>query len=134
VLGRARLYRLREKSISRLILGGAALQRCGKCIVLNAALAAEGAPSARQLVFPQPVQLCRPEPLSEAGLGHISEIFEGDPPHRPVGCIAQAWSVAEVLRAYVEDVRGIRPLAQPANQPSHASERALLPAVAGTRA
>jgi predicted glycogen debranching enzyme len=47
--------------------------------------------------------------LSEAGLGHISEIFEGDAPHRPCGCIAQAWSVAEILRAYVEDVKGIKP-------------------------
>jgi predicted glycogen debranching enzyme len=47
--------------------------------------------------------------LAEAGLGHVSEIFEGDPPHRPCGCIAQAWSVAEILRAYLEDVRGLRP-------------------------
>ena len=47
--------------------------------------------------------------LQQAGLGHISEIFEGDAPHRPCGCIAQAWSVAEVLRAYVEDVKGIKP-------------------------
>ncbi len=39
--------------------------------------------------------------LSTAGLGSISEIFEGDPPHAPRGCIAQAWSVAEVLRAWV---------------------------------
>ncbi len=45
------------------------------------------------------------EHLTDAGLGHISEIFEGDPPHRPCGCIAQAWSVAEVLRAYLEDVK-----------------------------
>jgi predicted glycogen debranching enzyme len=44
--------------------------------------------------------------LSEAGLGHISEIFDGDSPHTPNGCIAQAWSVAEVLRAIVEDVNG----------------------------
>ncbi|HNQ24379.1 MAG TPA: amylo-alpha-1,6-glucosidase [Phycisphaerae bacterium] len=36
----------------------------------------------------------------EAGVGSISEIFDGDPPHKPRGCIAQAWSVAEVLRAY----------------------------------
>ena len=43
--------------------------------------------------------------LLDAGLGTISEIFDGDPPHHPRGCIAQAWSVAEVLRAYVEDVR-----------------------------
>jgi glycogen debranching enzyme len=53
--------------------------------------------------------------LSDAGLGHISEIFEGDAPHRPVGCIAQAWSVAEILRAYVEDVKGIRPAASREN-------------------
>jgi predicted glycogen debranching enzyme len=44
--------------------------------------------------------------LSEAGLGHISEIFDGDAPHNPNGCIAQAWSVAEVLRALVEDING----------------------------
>jgi predicted glycogen debranching enzyme len=47
--------------------------------------------------------------LSDAGLGHISEIFDGDAPHRPAGCVAQAWSVGEVLRAYIEDVKGIRP-------------------------
>jgi predicted glycogen debranching enzyme len=33
-------------------------------------------------------------------LGQISEIFDGDPPHRPRGCFAQAWSVAELIRAY----------------------------------
>jgi predicted glycogen debranching enzyme len=53
--------------------------------------------------------------LSEAGLGHISEILEGDAPHRPCGCVAQAWSVAEVLRAYMEDVKGIQPTARAAN-------------------
>jgi predicted glycogen debranching enzyme len=47
--------------------------------------------------------------LADAGLGHISEIFDGDAPHRPSGCVAQAWSVAEVLRAYIEDVKNIRP-------------------------
>lgn len=36
--------------------------------------------------------------LMEAGVGQISEIFDGDPPHRPRGCFAQAWSVGEVLR------------------------------------
>ncbi len=39
-----------------------------------------------------------------AGLGTLSEIFDGEPPHYPRGCISQAWSVAEPLRAYVEDV------------------------------
>ena len=36
--------------------------------------------------------------LQDAGLGTISEIFEPEPPYRPVGCISQAWSVAEILR------------------------------------
>jgi len=47
--------------------------------------------------------------LWEAGLGQISEVFDGDPPYRPGGCIAQAWSVAEVLRTYIEDALGRRP-------------------------
>ncbi len=38
--------------------------------------------------------------LGEYGLGTIGEIFDGDPPHAPRGCIAQAWSVAELLRAW----------------------------------
>lgn len=42
--------------------------------------------------------------LREAGLGQISEIFDGDAPHHPRGCFAQAWSVAEILRALCEDV------------------------------
>ncbi|MGQ9864274.1 MAG: amylo-alpha-1,6-glucosidase [Bacteroidia bacterium] len=36
--------------------------------------------------------------LMEAGIGHISEIYDGDPPHAPKGAIAQAWSTAELLR------------------------------------
>jgi predicted glycogen debranching enzyme len=40
--------------------------------------------------------------LHEAGLGQISEIFDGDAPHAPRGCFAQAWSVAETLRAWRE--------------------------------
>jgi len=46
------------------------------------------------------------EPLAKAidtyGLGTLAEIFEGDAPHRPRGCIAQAWTVGEVLRAWKE--------------------------------
>lgn len=42
--------------------------------------------------------------LHEAGLGQVSEVFDGDTPHVPRGCIAQAWSVAELLRAIVEDI------------------------------
>lgn len=36
--------------------------------------------------------------LDDHGLGSISEIFDGDPPYTPRGCIAQTWSVGEVLR------------------------------------
>jgi predicted glycogen debranching enzyme len=36
--------------------------------------------------------------LGEAGLGHISEIADGDPPHTPRGCPFQAWSLGEALR------------------------------------
>jgi glycogen debranching enzyme len=52
------------------------------------------------------------EHLSDAGLGHISEVCGGDGPHQPGGCIAQAWSVAELLRATIEDFYGIRPVAR----------------------
>ncbi len=38
--------------------------------------------------------------VMDAGVGSISEIFDGDPPHAPKGTISQAWSVAEVLRAW----------------------------------
>ena len=47
--------------------------------------------------------------LRQAGVGQISEVFDGDPPHQPGGCIAQAWSVAEILRTYVEDALGRKP-------------------------
>ncbi|HSB26259.1 MAG TPA: amylo-alpha-1,6-glucosidase [Pyrinomonadaceae bacterium] len=40
--------------------------------------------------------------LNEACLGQVSEIFDGDAPHAPRGCAAQAWSVSEILRAAVE--------------------------------
>jgi predicted glycogen debranching enzyme len=49
------------------------------------------------------------EHLKEAGLGHVSEIFEGDAPYAARGAVAQAWSAAELLRALVEDVHGIAP-------------------------
>ena len=42
------------------------------------------------------------EHLQDACVGSISEIFDGDPPHTPRGCIAQAWSVAEVLRCWAK--------------------------------
>jgi len=47
--------------------------------------------------------------LQEAGLGTVSEIFDPEPPFIPRGCIAQAWSVGELLRAYCEDVLQLDP-------------------------
>ncbi len=38
---------------------------------------------------------------SDGCIGQISEIFDGDEPHKARGCFAQAWSVAEVIRAYL---------------------------------
>ena len=40
--------------------------------------------------------------LDEACIGSISEIFDADPPFMPRGCIAQAWSIAEVLRCWLK--------------------------------
>jgi glycogen debranching enzyme len=40
--------------------------------------------------------------LDGTGLGSISEVFDAEPPCAPNGCFAQAWSVAEVLRVWVE--------------------------------
>jgi predicted glycogen debranching enzyme len=44
--------------------------------------------------------------ISVYGLGTLAEIFDGDPPHAPRGCIAQAWTVAEILRAWSEIIKG----------------------------
>lgn len=38
--------------------------------------------------------------MADHGLGSISEIFDGDPPFAPRGCIAQAWSIGEIARVY----------------------------------
>ncbi|WP_066633409.1 amylo-alpha-1,6-glucosidase [Desulfolucanica intricata] len=47
--------------------------------------------------------------LPDHGVGSISEIFDGNEPIIPRGTFAQAWGVAEVLRAYVEDVLEVKP-------------------------
>jgi predicted glycogen debranching enzyme len=47
--------------------------------------------------------------IFKCGLGTSNEVFDGEPPHTPKGCIAQAWSLAELLRAYIEDVMYVRP-------------------------
>jgi glycogen debranching enzyme len=38
-------------------------------------------------------------------LGQVPELADGDAPHRPNGCVAHAVSVAELLRALIEDLR-----------------------------
>jgi glycogen debranching enzyme len=48
--------------------------------------------------------------LDEACMGQISEIFDGDAPHAARGCPAQAWSVAETLRAW-RRLTAVRPRA-----------------------
>jgi predicted glycogen debranching enzyme len=53
----------------------------------------DGTDEARRMVEPLLAH------LGEACAGSISEIFDAEPPHTPRGCFAQAWSVAEVLRA-----------------------------------
>jgi predicted glycogen debranching enzyme len=50
--------------------------------------------------------------LSEFGVGSIAEIFDAEPPFTARGCIAQAWSVAEVLRARLRVVNAVPSLAQ----------------------
>jgi predicted glycogen debranching enzyme len=51
--------------------------------------------------------------LGDHGLGSIAEIFDGDPPFQPRGCIAQAWSVSETLRAWLEIAGAAPPGAAP---------------------
>ena len=51
--------------------------------------------------------------LHEACLGQVSEIFDAEAPHLPRGCFAQAWSVAEPLRALIEDLGSIAETARP---------------------
>jgi glycogen debranching enzyme len=66
-------------------------------------------PSWRKFAFDTFLHPLLSEELYRAGLGTISEIFDGDEPHSSRGCISQAWSVAEPLRIYVEDIQLRRP-------------------------
>ena len=52
--------------------------------------------------------------LESSGRRIVSEVFDADPPFTPRGCVAQAWSVAEVLRVWVK-------LAKRAQRPKHES-------------
>src|SRR5690606_41966720 len=73
--------------------GRALLQGCGRT--------PEKLAAARRLLEPGRRHLS-----AEGALGQVSEIFGGDPPHRPRGCFAQGWSVAEVLRVLAEELEG----------------------------
>jgi len=63
----------------------------------------------RRFAFDNFLQPLFKEQILNAGLGTLSEVFDGTSPHLPRGCISQAWSVAEPLRAYIEDVLFERP-------------------------
>jgi len=63
----------------------------------------------RELAFDNFLKPLFTEEVYRAGLGTISEIFDGDEPHLPRGCISQAWSVAEPLRTYIEDITQKKP-------------------------
>ncbi|MBI4228641.1 MAG: glycogen debranching enzyme N-terminal domain-containing protein, partial [Deltaproteobacteria bacterium] len=66
------------------------------------------------------------EPMSHQllahGLGSLSEIYDGDPPFTPRGCIAQAWTVAEVLRAWMETQKARMQDAKESPSPSSPSK------------
>jgi glycogen debranching enzyme len=67
------------------------------------------APKSRKIAFEELIQPLFKAGLSQDGLGTINEIYDCDAPNTARGCISQAWSVAEPLRAYVEDVLGVAP-------------------------
>jgi glycogen debranching enzyme len=48
--------------------------------------------------------VCSSDLLDLPGINTIPEIFDGNEPYWPRGCISQAWSVAELMRAWHEDV------------------------------
>ena len=57
--------------------------------------------AAQALLYLDPVK----QHLTENCVGSICEIFDGDAPHKGRGCYAQAWSVGETLRAYLEHIK-----------------------------
>jgi predicted glycogen debranching enzyme len=50
--------------------------------------------------------------VESSGVGQVPEVFDGDAPHRAGGCMAQAWSIAELLHTYVEHICS-RPRSRP---------------------
>ncbi len=47
--------------------------------------------------------------IQDEGVGQIPEVFDGDAPHRPGGCLAQAWNIGELLRLSVEEIQAVEP-------------------------
>lgn len=76
---------------------------------ITAYLKTKNSEQSREHVLLKLLQPYFAEGIKRAGMGTLSEICDGDAPHAPRGCIAQAWSVAEPLRAYVEDVLQVKP-------------------------
>jgi predicted glycogen debranching enzyme len=72
---------------------------------VEASMRAHGAKRRRREAFRARIEAFASH-LDEAGLGHVSEIFDGDPPHRPRGCFAHAMAVGELLRALAWLERG----------------------------
>ncbi len=70
---------------------------------VDAVALVEGKEAAQKKAFPL-LRAFLQRHLQEACVGQVSEIFDGDPPHEPRGCFAQAWSVAEILRVWMEQV------------------------------
>ncbi|HTZ37166.1 MAG TPA: amylo-alpha-1,6-glucosidase [Stellaceae bacterium] len=66
--------------------------------------------------------------ITEAGIGSISEVFDAEPPFAPRGCIAQAWSVAEVLRCLIATAGG----GDPRGRNGAAADRPVDPAPASS--
>jgi predicted glycogen debranching enzyme len=68
---------------------------------VEASLAAAGASGRAKLAAALRAWLAGFAPeLDRAGIDHVSEVFDGDPPHRPGGTFAQAWNTGELLRAW----------------------------------
>lgn len=77
---------------------------------ISAYLKARGyAPKSCKIAFEAMIQPLFKLGVGQGGLGTINEIYDCDAPNTPRGCISQAWSIAEPLRAYVEDVLGVKP-------------------------
>ncbi len=73
----------------------------------------DGAKAAARARFVAPVLAH----LDEAGLGHVSEVADGDPPYRPGGCPFQAWSLGELLRLERSVLAPTAPAAAPQRVP-----------------